>query len=80
MGLPVIVSKVHPYMDIPGVNYCKTSNDWVSHIKRLIMYPARRKEEGARLKQWADTYFNFDKINRERKEIFEHVSKMEPAL
>jgi glycosyltransferase involved in cell wall biosynthesis len=80
MGLPVIVSKVHPYMDIPGVNYCKTSNDWVSHIKRLVMYPARRKEEGARLKEWADTYFNFDKINRERRQIFEHVSKMEPAL
>jgi hypothetical protein len=44
------------------------------------MYPDRRKEEGARLKQWADTYFNFDKINRERRQIFEHVSKMEPAL
>lgn len=75
MGLPVIVSKVHPYMDIPHVNYCKTPADWGYHMRRLINFPQRRKEEGAKLKEWADKYFSFEKINLERKQIFEHVCK-----
>lgn len=73
-GLPVIVSQVHPYLDMP-VNYCRRLSDWVGHIKRLVNWPKRREEEGLRLQEYCDTFFNFEKINAERKQIFEYESK-----
>lgn len=75
LGLPVICSDVHPYKDLP-VLYAKCSGDWVKYISRLVGSKKRQKEAGAELKDFCNIYFNFDKINRERKEILEWVSKM----
>ncbi len=74
LALPVIVSQVHPYLDLP-VNYCKRSGDWVSHIKRLVQWPKRREEEGLRLQEFCNEHFNFGVINKMRKQVFEYEAK-----
>lgn len=76
LGLPVIVSEVHPYLDMP-VNYCRRNSDWVGHIKRLVQWPKRREEEGLRLQDWCNEHFNFNKINLMRKQLLEHEGKKE---
>lgn len=78
LGLPVIASAVHPYLDMP-VNYCRNGRDWEGHIKRLVQWPARRKEEGERLAEWCREHFNFNKINNERRQILEHVASKTTA-
>lgn len=74
MGLPVIASQVHPYLDIP-VSYCMRSSDWTEHITRHVRSPAQREDEGERLRAWADDHFSFDKINEERRQVLEHAIK-----
>lgn len=74
LGLPVIASNVHPYKDLP-IKYCNNSNDWVTNIKRFVESSKRRKEAGAELKEYCDRHFNFNEINKERKQIFEHYNK-----
>lgn len=76
LGLPVIASNVNPYLDMP-LFYCKCSQDWVKHITKLVGSRKRQKEAGAELKEFCDLNYNFNKINRERKQILEHVAKME---
>ncbi len=73
LGLPVIASRVDPYLDMP-VNYCSKGSDWVSNIKRLVQWQERRKEEGLQLKEFADKNFNFESINTERKQVLEYVA------
>lgn len=72
MGIPVIASAVDPYLDMP-INYCRTGRDWVGHVKRLVQFPARRKEDGQWLAEFCREHYNFDKINQKRKEIFEYA-------
>ncbi len=72
LGLPCIVSNVHPYKDLPVI-YCNNSGDWVRNINRLVSSKKRQKEAGAELKEYCDKHFNFNKINRERKEILEYT-------
>lgn len=72
MGLPVIASQVHPYLDMP-ISYCMRSSDWVEHIKRLAGSAAMREDAGLRLRAWADEHFNFDRVNEERRQILEHA-------
>lgn len=74
MGLPCVVSDVHPYKDLP-VNYCKNSTEWIGHIKRLVQWPNRRKEEGERLQEFCLEHYNFYNINEHRRQIFEHAVK-----
>lgn len=73
MGLPVIASGVHPYLDMP-VNYCKSSRDWIGHIKRLVQFPKKREEEGQRLAEFCREHYDFNKINNERRQILEYVA------
>lgn len=73
LGLPVIASGVHPYLDMP-VSYCKSSRDWIGHIKRLVQWPERRREEGQRLAEYCREHYDFNKINNERRQILEHVA------
>lgn len=73
LGLPVIASAVHPYLGMP-VNFCRNSRDWIGHIKRLVQFPARRQEEGARLAEYCLEHFNFKKINNERRQILEYAA------
>lgn len=74
LGLPVIASQVEPYLGMPLL-YCKTGSDWVKHIKSLEKSRKRRKEAGAKLKEFCDTHYNFDKINEQRKTIFKTYCK-----
>lgn len=75
LGLPVIASHVHPYLDMPLL-YCKSGTDWETHIKRLIGSKNRQKEAGQKLREFCFVNYNFDKINRERKQIFEFETQL----
>lgn len=68
-GLPVIASKVDPYLGLP-VLYVEKQSDWFKHINALVNDADMRAEYGAALKSYCDTYFNFNIINQTRKEIF----------
>jgi glycosyltransferase involved in cell wall biosynthesis len=74
LGLPVIVSEVHPYLDLP-VLYCSKPSDWIKHIKRLVESRKRQKEAGAQLAEYVAEHFNFNRINAMRKQIFEYETK-----
>lgn len=61
-GLPIICSPVFPYLENnPPVMYAKTAKEWSNHIAN----PASVGEE---IRQWADEYYNFEKINKERED------------
>lgn len=74
LGLPVIVSEVHPYLDMP-VLYCRHSGDWIKHITRLVGSRKRQKEAGQQLAEYVAEHYNFDKINNMRKQIFEYGNR-----
>lgn len=73
IGSPVIVSRVHPYLDFPEdlVNYVDAYNPWFKQINKLVNDPVLRMEQGLRLKEYCAEHFNFNKINEERKQIFD---------
>lgn len=71
MGLPCIVSKVDPYLDLP-VLYAKNTGEWVTNIERLVKSKKRQKEVGHELKEYCDIHYNFEKINEHRKQILSH--------
>lgn len=79
IGAPVIVSKVHPYLGFPEdiVNYVDVHNTWYSQINKLLKDPVLREEQGALLQEYCDEHYNFEKINLERKQIFEYVKSCE---
>ena len=70
LGLPVICSKVNPYLDLP-VLYAENNKEWIRHIKRLVESKKAQKECGKELKEFCDKNYNFEKINVLRKQIFE---------
>lgn len=72
IGSPVVVSKVHPYLDFPEtiVNYVDAHSPWYSQINKLIKSEELRREQGAKLQEYCHRYFNFDKISLERNQIF----------
>jgi glycosyltransferase involved in cell wall biosynthesis len=74
LGVPVICSEVHPYLDMP-VLYAKHAGDWVKYIKRLAESRKRQKEAGQQLAEYCAEHYNFNKINNMRKQIFEYESK-----
>jgi len=74
LKLPVIASKVHPYLDLPLL-YCSCSADWVKHIRKLIRSRGAQREAGEKLAEYCDKFYNFSKINLKRKQILEYVGK-----
>lgn len=74
LGLPVIVSEVHPYLDLP-VLYCRSSSDWIKWIKRLVESRKRQKEAGQELAEYCEQHYNFYKINNQRRQILEYEGK-----
>ena len=74
LGLPVIASAVHPYLDLP-VLYCRGNHDWVKHITRLVGSRKRQKEAGQELAEFCKEHYDFNKINNTRKEILEYEGK-----
>jgi glycosyltransferase involved in cell wall biosynthesis len=75
VGAPVIVSKVHPYLDFPEdlVNYVEKQSDWFKHADRLLRNPEEAKDQGRKLKEFCMEAYNFERINKKRKEIFESL-------
>lgn len=75
IGSPVIVSKVHPYLDFPEhlVNYVSNKDDWLKHTKFLLQNPSAIKEQGEALKEYCTTNYNFEKININRLNLFNYV-------
>lgn len=71
MGLPVVVSKVNPYLDFPDelVNYVSNQSQWYKYIRHLVSDPSYRQEQGAALKQYCQTVYNFDLINKSRVQL-----------
>lgn len=76
IGAPVIVSKVHPYMDFPEhlVNYVEKASDWNRHVRRLINDREFLKWQGHELKSYCQTVFNFNSINQKRYKLFEQYA------
>lgn len=64
-GLPVIASRVHPYLDMP-VLYVKKQSDWYKWINDM----EAQKECGEKLAEWCKEHYNFEVINETRKEVF----------
>lgn len=71
LGLPVIASNVDPYLDMPLL-YCKSGSDWLKHIKYLLKSRKRQRDAGLELKFFCEEHYNFNKINIQRKQIFEY--------
>jgi glycosyltransferase involved in cell wall biosynthesis len=77
IGSPVVVSRVHPYLDFPEelVNYVDKQGDWVKQVKKLIQAPGQAKFQGEKLREYCKDKFNFRVINQKRKEIFQSLIK-----
>lgn len=75
ISAPVVVSRVNPYLNFPEdiVNYVSKQGDWYTQTKRLIDNPALIKEQGERLKEYCDIHYNFNEINKLRKQIFHEL-------
>ncbi len=74
LGLPVVVSQVHPYLDMP-VLYCRGNSDWVKHITRLVASRKRQREAGQELAEYCHEHYNFNKINHTRKQVLDYECK-----
>lgn len=73
IGANVVVSDVHPYKDIPGVEYVNEPGDWYRGVKKLIDNPGYASEQAQILQDYCDRHFNFERINEKRKHLFESL-------
>lgn len=80
IGANVIVSNVHPYKDIPGVLYVNSSADWYRHVKQLTESGSVRQYLTEQLTEYVDKYFNFDRINAERRQIFVSLCRQKTEI
>ena len=73
--LPVVVSKVHPYLDFPKniVNYVEKQGDWYLHIKKLVKDKQLREEQGQALGQYCRENYHLHEISKLRRQIFDEV-------
>lgn len=76
IGAPVIVSEVEPYLGFPQriVNYVEQQIDWGLHINTLLKNTEWAKVQGLQLQAYCDIHYNFENINKERKQIFDYVT------
>lgn len=77
IGSPVVVSRVHPYLDFPEdlVNYVDRQGDWAKQVKKLLQAPGQAKFQGEKLQEYCQEKFNFRLINEKRKQIFYETRK-----
>lgn len=71
--IPVIVSNVDPYAGCPYTEKVTYQSDWYKAIKKLANDAIYRKEMGEANYEWCSTYFNLEKINQLRQQIFESL-------
>jgi len=70
--IPCIVSNVAPYnvdYDCPAF-FVNSQKDWAQYLQLLINNENLRKQNGQALKKWAETSYNFSRINDSRKQLF----------
>jgi len=72
LSLPVIAHHVQPYLDLP-VSYANGTMQWVKAMKHYIDNEQARIDDGAKLNEFCNTYYNYRSINQTRKEIFQDV-------
>lgn len=79
MGLPVVVSKVNPYLGFPEelVNYVTNQTQWYKYVRHLVADPSYRDAQGAALKEYCATVYNFDLINEQRIELLKSLVHVE---
>lgn len=73
IGANAIVSNVHPYKDIPYVNYADTPADWGKWVRWILDNPEEAKEQAAQLQQYCEERFSFNEINKTRKRLFDTI-------
>lgn len=76
-GLPIVCSKVNPYLDLP-VLYAEKQSDWFKHLNMLVHDKDARYIHGNLLKNYCDKHFNYNQINKLRYENFENCLQREP--
>lgn len=79
IGANVIVSNVHPYKDIPFVNYVDTPEDWERHVRWLLSNPEEAAQQAKDLQQYCDERFNFTNINKTRYDILCSLTTDKPS-
>ena len=74
--IPVIVSRVHPYIGFPEelVNYASNPVEWLRHMETLRDNPELRKEQGEALYQYCVEHYNFDEVNQRRAAAFQALT------
>lgn len=80
IGANVIVSNVHPYKDIPFVNYVNSPEDWKRHIEWILNNKDAAQEQALLLQAYCKENFNFEKINENRLNLFKNVSSKQAAI
>ncbi len=78
IGANVIVSNVHPYKDIPLVNYVNEPEDWDKWVRWILNNPAEAQEQALNLQQYVDERFNFERINQTRFGLLKQVMQLRP--
>lgn len=76
-GLPIVCSKVDPYLDLP-VLYAEKQSDWFKHLNMLIHDKYARYIHGHNLKNHCDKYFNYKQINKLRYDRFIELTAILP--
>jgi hypothetical protein len=70
-GIPVIVSKVDPYLGFPtDIVYYE---NWDKNIRGLVEDKDLREAKGRALFEYCHTHYNFYKINEKRKTKFQSL-------
>lgn len=71
LGLPAIVSNVHPYKDIPVV-YADGTHEWYEQIRRLVKNKKDRLSASKKLSDYCKQHYDFTKINLKRRKLIAH--------
>lgn len=76
IGAPVVVSEVDPYLGFPHrlVNYVDRQMYWQVCVNVLAKERQHATERGLGLQEYCDIHYNFEKINKERKQLFDYVT------
>ena len=75
-GLPIICSRVHPYLndlDKDVVIYGNSENSWRSAVQKLLKDDEYRKDKGLELAEHVRTHYQLDDANKIRRQIIESL-------
>lgn len=55
LGLPVVCSDIRPYQSTPARRVSNEAEAWIAAILELARNPDKRRQQGSRMKKWAQT-------------------------